>query len=212
MPEITQVCVISEVSVPAGRSRSARAGTETHSGVIHAALVRPPVRKRLRYAWPPGVTAALTARTDLGIRRGRAGCARGLPPTHVRAPRSATAGRSPAGHRPSGTGCPDAASPGRQKEQVRSRLHTAPVPTGLCRATTFSAAFWPRAWHHARTSRPQIWRPSSISPVPWQWCGCCCCDNRTATIVRKLVGLRAATQAGRPGHTARTHGRPRSPS
>jgi hypothetical protein len=163
-------------------------------------------------AWPAGVTAALTARTGLGILRGQAGCARGLPPTHVRAPRSATAGRSPAGHRPSGTGCPDAASPGKQKEQVRSRLHTAPVPTGLCRATTFSAAFWQRAWGHARTSRPQIWRPSSISPVPWQWCGCSYCDNRTATIVRKLVGLRAATRSRGLGQTARTHGRPRSPS
>lgn len=52
----------------------------------------------------------------------------------------------------------------------------------------------------------------SISRVAWQWCSCSCCDNRTATIVRKLVGLRAATQAGRPGHTARAHGRPRSPS
>jgi hypothetical protein len=82
---------------------------------------------------------------------------------------------------------------------VRSRLHTAPVPTGLCRAMTFSAAFWQRAWYHAPTSRPQIWRPSSISSVPWQWRGCFCCDNRTVTTVRKLVGLWAATQAGRPG-------------
>ena len=100
---------------------------------------------------------------------------------------------------------------GRQKEQVQSRLHAAPVSTGLCQAT-FSAAFWQRAWYHARTSRSQRWRPSSISPVPWQRCACCCCDNHTATKVRKLVGLRAATQAGRPGHTARTQGRPRSPS
>lgn len=33
---------------------------------------------------------------------------------------------------------------GRQKQQVRYRLHTAPVPTGLCRVMTFSAAFWQR--------------------------------------------------------------------
>ena len=30
-------------------------------------------------------------------------------------------------------------------------MHTALVAAGLCRATTFSAAFWQRAWYHART-------------------------------------------------------------
>ena len=78
-------------------------------------------------------------------------------------------------------------------------MHTAPVPTGLCRATTFSCAFWQRAWYHARTSRPQIWRPSSISFVSWQWRGCSCCDNRTAIIMREAGGTTGSNASGQAG-------------
>jgi hypothetical protein len=40
--------------------------TSTHRGKCYEPLDA----KRHRYAWPPGVAAALTARTDLGILRG----------------------------------------------------------------------------------------------------------------------------------------------
>ena len=204
---------IEEPAAPHPRSPVLLAISRRKPGRRRPAIMRLVARiptARPRHA-APGATAALTARTDRGILRGP-GRMRTWPASDacVRLDQPQQVGlQQVTGHlEPAArmqhllAGRSSRCGPGCTPRRCPPALPGDDLPRRV-----LAEGLVPRANEQAADMAAVINLARAV-----QWCGCSCCDNRTATIVRKLVGRRAATQAGRPGHTARTHGRPRSPS